>query len=68
MLIGAGLVLASSWLPDIVTDVVRPVAKTAVKAGYAAVAKASEVMAEASEQLQDMVAEARAEQEGETIH
>jgi len=58
MAIGGGLVYASKWLPDLVGGVLRPVVKTAVKAGYAAV----EVVSAATEHVQDMVAEVRAEQ------
>jgi hypothetical protein len=37
MVIGAGIVFASKWLPDLVGAVLRPVVKTTVKAGYAVV-------------------------------
>ncbi len=61
MAIGAGLAMASNWLPDLVGGTVRPMVKTAIKAGYAAASMAREVVAEASESVQDIVAEARAE-------
>jgi hypothetical protein len=64
MAIGAGIVLASKWLPNVVGDVVRPIAKTAVKAGYAAVMAVKETAAEVTEGVEDLMAEARAEQEG----
>lgn len=62
MAIGAGIVFASRWLPGIVGDVIRPVAKTAVKAGYAAASAAREMAAKVTEEVEDMVAEVRAEQ------
>lgn len=69
MAIGAGIVLASRWLPNIVGDLVRPIAKTAVKAGYAAATATREVVAEVTEQVEDLMAEARAEQESaEQLH
>jgi hypothetical protein len=64
MAIGAGIVFASKWIPDLVGGVLRPVVKTAVKAGYAA----AEVVSEATEQVQDMVAEVRADHEREAAH
>lgn len=63
MAIGAGIILLSGWMPNIVGDVIRPIAKTAVKAGYAAVAAARETAAEVTEGVEDLMAEARAEQE-----
>jgi len=65
MAIGAGIVLASRWLPNLTGDLVRPVAKTAVKAGYAAVTTAREMVAEVTEEVEDMMAEARSAQESE---
>jgi len=61
MAVGAGIAMASNWLPDLVTGTVRPLVKTAIKAGYAAATMAREMVSEASESVQDMVAEARAE-------
>jgi Protein of unknown function (DUF5132) len=61
MAVGAGIATASNWLPDLVGGTIRPLVKTAIKAGYAAATMAREMMAEASESVQDMVAEARAE-------
>ena len=61
MAIGAGVAMASNWLPDLVGGTVRPIVKTAIKAGYAAASMAREAVAEASEGVQDIVAEARAE-------
>lgn len=65
MAIGAGIVLVSRWFPNIVGDLVRPVARTAVRAGYAAATAAREVVAEVTEELEDIMAEARAAQESE---
>jgi hypothetical protein len=61
MAVGAGIALASNWLPDLAGGTVRPLVKTAIKAGYAAATMAREMVSEASESVQDMVAEARAE-------
>ena len=65
MAIGAGVVLAARAASRLTTDVVRPLAKTAIKAGYAAASKLSELAAEAGEEVQDLVAEARSEYEGQ---
>lgn len=61
MAIGAGVAMASNWLPNVVDGTFRPMVKTAIKAGYAAASMAREAVAEASESVQDIVAEARAE-------
>ncbi len=61
MAVGAGIVLASNWLPDLVSATVRPLVKTAIKAGYTAATMARKMASEASESVQDMLAEARAE-------
>jgi hypothetical protein len=61
MAIGAGIVYGSRYLPDLVGGVLRPMVRTVVKAGYAT----AEVVSEATEQVQDMVAELRAEREKE---
>jgi Protein of unknown function (DUF5132) len=61
MAVGAGIAMTSNWLPDLVGGTVRPLVKTAIKAGYAAATMAREMVSEASESVQDMVAEARAE-------
>jgi hypothetical protein len=60
MLLGAGAVYAARNLP-LVSGVLRPIISTVVKAGYAAAVKANEVIAEATEDVQDMVAEVRSE-------
>ena len=56
MLIG----VAAAFLPGIGPKM-RPFLKNTVKAGYTAVRKTREMVAEASEQVQDMLAEAKAE-------
>ena len=62
LLIGAGAILLGKFFPQM-GDYVRPAVKGAVRAGFAVTHKAREVMAEASEQVQDMVAEVRHEQD-----
>lgn len=57
MVLGAGIVLAAGYASELFGGMVRPIVKGAVKAGYAT----ASVMAEASEQLSDVVAEARSE-------
>ena len=61
MAVGAGIAMASNWLPDLVSGTIRPLVKTAIKAGFAAATMAREIVSEASESVEDMVAEARAE-------
>jgi Protein of unknown function (DUF5132) len=63
MVVGAGIVLVSRWMPNLIRATLRPVVSTAVKAGYSAVTIANEALAEAAEEVQDMLAEARAGQE-----
>lgn len=62
LVIGAGAVLLGMMFPQ-VRHAVRPVLKTAVRAGLTVVDKAREVAAEAGEQVQDVVAEVRSERE-----
>jgi hypothetical protein len=64
MAIGVAAVMAPRVLPGL-GALVRPLVKTAVRAGYATALTTRELVAEAGEQVQDMVAEARAEQESE---
>jgi hypothetical protein len=61
MAIGAAAMLAPKVLPNL-GGALRPLVKTAVRAGYATANKAMEMAAEAGEQMQDIIAEARAEQ------
>lgn len=60
ILIGAGAMLIGKMFPR-VARTFRPVAKTVIRAGVAVTDKAREVAAETGEQVQDMVAEVRAE-------
>ncbi len=64
MLIGAGAWLAPKLLPA-VGRMFRPVVKGIVKAGYSATMAARQTFAEATEQVEDIVAEARSEYETE---
>jgi Protein of unknown function (DUF5132) len=61
MAIGAGVALSSSLLPNLVGGTLRPIVKTALKAGYTAASLAREMASEASESMQDIMAEARME-------
>ena len=60
-LVGLGVVVAAPLLLPTVGAVVRPVAKTLIKSGLYLVDSVQEIVAEGSEQLSDLVAEARAE-------
>ena len=62
ILIGAGAVLAPKILPAL-GGLVRPLLKGVIKAGYSAAVSVREVVAEAGEEMEDLVAEARAEHE-----
>jgi hypothetical protein len=61
MLIGIAAMLAPSLLPRI-GNALRPMLKSAVRAGYAIADKTREAVSEASEQIQDIVAEVQSEQ------
>jgi hypothetical protein len=63
MLIGVGAMLAPNLLGKLASGV-RPLIKSAVRAGYTLAEQAKETLAEASEQYQDIVAEVRSEHEG----
>ena len=67
MLIGAGAALAPKLLPTL-GSIVRPLVKTIVKAGYVAVVSVREMVAEAGEQMDDMLAEVRAEHQTSRAH
>ena len=58
ILIGIGAMLAPKLVPGL-TDVMKPVVRTAIRT----VMKAGEFVAEAKEQVEDIVAEVRAEQD-----
>ena len=65
-LIGVGAMLAPKLVSGL-GNVIRPVGKTLVRVGYEVAVKAQEIVAEASEQVQDMVAEIKTEKaEGQT--
>src|SRR5689334_3898496 len=63
MLLGVAAMLAPNLLPKIGNGL-RPLVKGAVRAGYNVASKARETVAEAGEQLQDIVAEVKAEEHG----
>jgi Protein of unknown function (DUF5132) len=60
MAIGVAATMGPRLLP-VVGSILRPIFSTVVRAGYATAAATREVAAEANEQFQDMVAEARSE-------
>jgi hypothetical protein len=62
LVIGAGAILLGKLFPEMVAYV-RPAIKGAVKASFFLTQKAREVMAETSEQVHDLVAEVKHEQE-----
>lgn len=62
LIIGAGAILLGKLFPEL-GAYVRPAVKSAVRAGFSMSQKAREVMAEASEQVHDLVAEVKHEQE-----
>jgi hypothetical protein len=62
MAIGVAALLAPKVLPVLGTAV-RPLVRTVVRAGYSAAMETRELVAEAAEQMQDIVAEARSDQE-----
>jgi hypothetical protein len=65
LLIGAGAILLGKLFPG-VGEYVRPAVKGALRAGLAMTHKAREVMAEASEQVHDLMAEVKHEQQNES--
>ena len=62
LIIGAGAILLGKLFPEM-GSYVRPAIKGAVRAGFFMSQKAREVMAETSEQVHDLVAEVKHEQE-----
>jgi hypothetical protein len=62
IIIGAGAILLSKLFPQM-GSYVRPAIKGAVRAGFSVVQKTREVVAEATEQVHDLVAEVKHEQE-----
>jgi hypothetical protein len=67
LIIGAGAILMGKMFPEM-SGYVRPAIKGAMRAGFSMTQKAREVMAEASEQVQDLVAEVKHEQANSTQH
>lgn len=63
MAIGVAAAMGPKLLPT-VGGVLRPFVRTAVRAGYSTAVATRGVVAEAGEQVQDMLAEARAEANG----
>jgi hypothetical protein len=61
LLLGAAVVVLAPIVVPAVLAGMRPVAKTLVKGGMLVYDKAREMMAEAGEQVSDLVAEARSE-------
>ncbi len=61
LIIGAGAILLGKLFPEM-GSYVRPMVKSAVRAGFSMSQKAREVMAEANEQVHDLVAEVKHEQ------
>jgi hypothetical protein len=61
LIIGAGAILLGKLFPEL-NGYVRPMIKGVVRAGFSASQKVREVMAETSEQVQDLVAEVKQEQ------
>jgi len=62
ILIGVGAMLLPKLVPGFAAAM-RPVVRTAIRGGYSAALKTKEAIAEAREQVEDIVAEARAERE-----
>ena len=63
LIIGAGAILLGKLFPE-ATHYVRPAIKGAVRAGFSATHKIREILAEANEQVNDLVAEVKNEQSG----
>jgi Protein of unknown function (DUF5132) len=59
--VGLGVVVAAPLLLPAVGAIVRPVAKRLIKSGLFLMESVQEIVAEGSEQLSDLVTEARAE-------
>jgi hypothetical protein len=58
--IGVGLLVAPVAIP-ILAQAARPLLKTAIKGGFLAYERASEIVADALETVEDLAAEAKAE-------
>lgn len=66
MLIGIAAMLAPNFLPKLGRGL-RPLIKGAVRAGYSLADRAKETVAEAGEQLQDIMAEVKSEQPSQVV-
>jgi Protein of unknown function (DUF5132) len=64
VLVGVGVALAAPVLLPAAAAGVRPLAKTLIKGGFLVAATVREVVAEAGEQLSDLVAEVQEERAG----
>jgi hypothetical protein len=65
VLIGVGVALVAPIIVPALAGGLRPLAKTVVKGGMMAYNKGMEIIAEANEQVSDLVAEVRSELAGE---
>ena len=63
MAVGAGTVVGLGWVGAVVGGAVRLLVRTAFRTGYMAIEQTRKVAAEAAAGVQDVFAEARAEQE-----
>jgi hypothetical protein len=61
VLVGVGIALVAPMVVPALAEGMRPLAKTVLKGGLIAYDKGAEILAEASEQLSDLVAEVRSE-------
>jgi hypothetical protein len=68
VLVGVGVALVAPIVVPTLVASMRPLAKAVVKGGMLAYDKGAEVIAEASEQLSDMLAEARSELDAAAAH
>jgi len=64
--IGVGLLVAPVAIP-VIAQVARPLLKTVIKGGYMACERASGLLADALETIEDLTAEAKAEVHAELI-
>ena len=67
LIIGAGAILIGKFFPEM-SGYVRPAIKGGIRAGYFVAQKTREVIAEASEQVHDLVAEVKHEQDAPGVH
>jgi hypothetical protein len=67
IMLGVGVALVAPVVLPMVASLFRPVAKGVVKGGITLADKMKEIAADASEQVSDLVAEARAEHYGKAV-